>query len=232
MIKTPAVFTHILALTVFIALSSCSTDGNVTKSKYQRYQEAVEAVKYLTESDIRKLVLLKDSDPLSSVKGEDVILATFHDAPMFYEKGTDNELKIGAMWTVTLNEISHKMTSDSSNCSYNRIIELIGLAPDDTVTSVSVLRVKVKDLYRPAYNPDVTSQKMSFNLNSEDEDFVRFFKGNFVDNPYPWTALGYTYDYGKEDHYGVSEFVLLKGRHYHVIDTVRIEDYIQNKCRF
>ena len=53
-----------------------------------------------------------------------------------------------------------------------------------------------------------------------------------VNNTYPWTALGYTYDYGKEDHYGLSEFVLLKGSRYYVEKTVKIDDYIKNKCQF
>ena len=33
-----------------------------------------------------------------------------------------------------------------------------------------------------------------------------------VNSPYPWTALGYTYDWGiTPPHYGVSEFVINSG---------------------
>ncbi|MGN1281290.1 MAG: hypothetical protein ACI4UM_05245 [Succinivibrio sp.] len=224
------IISYVATAAFLLILSSCSTDIPAVKSKAQRYEDAVEAVKHLTDNDIKKLVVLCESAPLSSVKGNKVLLATFHNAPVYYVKGSDNELKKDALWAVTYNELNYKMDKDKSNCSYDRIIELIGLGPEDSITDVSVIEVKHSDLYRPAYNPDVRSDNMSFTLESSDKDFIEFFNGNLVDNHYPWTALGYTYDYGREDHYGLSEFVLLKGRHYFVKDTIRIEDYIKNRC--
>jgi hypothetical protein len=42
---------------------------------------------------------------------------------------------------------------------------------------------------------------------------------------YPWTALGYTFDWGSEDHVGESEFVVPKGSPIRVRSITRTEDY-------
>jgi LysM domain-containing protein len=42
---------------------------------------------------------------------------------------------------------------------------------------------------------------------------------------YPWTALGYTYDWGSEDHVGESEFVIPKGSPIKVKAIAKTEDY-------
>ena len=42
---------------------------------------------------------------------------------------------------------------------------------------------------------------------------------------YPWTALGYTYDWGSEDHVGESEFVIPKGSPIKVQSIAKTEDY-------
>jgi hypothetical protein len=42
---------------------------------------------------------------------------------------------------------------------------------------------------------------------------------------YPWTALGYTYDWGSEDHVGESEFVIPKGSPIKVRSIAKTEDY-------
>jgi hypothetical protein len=42
---------------------------------------------------------------------------------------------------------------------------------------------------------------------------------------YPWTALGYTYDWGSEDHVGESEFVIPKGSAIKVKSIAKTEDY-------
>lgn len=42
---------------------------------------------------------------------------------------------------------------------------------------------------------------------------------------YPWTALGYTYDWGSEDHVGESEFVVPKGSPIKVRTIAKTEEY-------
>ncbi|MGN0902864.1 MAG: hypothetical protein ACI4M9_06235, partial [Succinivibrio sp.] len=71
---------------------------------------------------------------------------------------------------------------------------------------------------------------MSFTLTSDSKEFTAWFEENKKVTVYPWTALGYTYDYGADDHYGVSEFVLLKGGKYKTLKTLDLESYIKKGC--
>ena len=43
---------------------------------------------------------------------------------------------------------------------------------------------------------------------------------------YPWTQLGYTYDWGNSnDHYGLTEYTIIEGAPVHVLTCVDIEHY-------
>jgi hypothetical protein len=77
-------------------------------------------------------------------------------------------------------------------------------------------------MIRPAYIPDVTSSEMTCRFNEEDDsqlDSLGMWLRNWFDNTwsasykseggYPWTRLGYTYDWGSSgDKYGLSEFLV------------------------
>ena len=49
------------------------------------------------------------------------------------------------------------------------------------------------------------------------------------DHPYPWTGLGYTYDWGNPDsEIGLSEFVILGGSTVGVDAVIPTEEYLNN----
>ena len=46
--------------------------------------------------------------------------------------------------------------------------------------------------------------------------------------PFPWTRLGYTYDWGEsENHIGLSEFVVRKGADIEIDSVSTVNDYCQ-----
>lgn len=65
----------------------------------------------------------------------------------------------------------------------------------------------------------------------EDSEYVAWFNDNAVysycKNTYPWTGLGYTYDWADNgEEYGVSEFLVNDGAEVNVEFTKTLEDFI------
>lgn len=103
-----------------------------------------------------------------------------------------------------------------------RVCQLLGLSDLDTTRDLVVyLKVKKTDLFRPAYEPDITktfpkgtgANKNVYRLATNDAAIKYWFINTQNSNNYPWTRLGYTFDWHNEgaDYKGVPEFVLKPG---------------------
>ncbi len=103
-----------------------------------------------------------------------------------------------------------------------RLEQLLGVPPANGKTMFVEMWVKPADLFRPSPDPGITDHEaeLDFPVSSPfitvDEEYIRWFKElqekSYRENGYPWTRLGYTYDWGNPDHeIGLSEFVIRKG---------------------
>lgn len=122
---------------------------------------------------------------------------------------------------------------------YQRIIRLMGFRPEDEgeqhYNRIVEFWVQPEDLLRPSPDPEVTDREAEldfpalvkeyspdFYLGNDwgnggapvSQDWGEWIESNKNYDPtdqwaYPWTRLGYTYDWGNtEDHVGLSEFIL------------------------
>ena len=62
-------------------------------------------------------------------------------------------------------------------------------------------------------------------------DLEAWFNGNieysYIDSSYPWTRLGYTYDWsGGDDAYGLTEFIILPGSEVEIEWTKSNEEFL------
>ncbi|MBK7588301.1 MAG: hypothetical protein IPI22_08170 [Bacteroidetes bacterium] len=72
---------------------------------------------------------------------------------------------------------------------------------------------------------------------STDNDYIQWFNTSRIDryyanglyNQYPWTQLGYTYDWHPKNksHTGVSEFVIGKNKNIYVHKSYTTEEYLK-----
>ncbi|MEM6297570.1 MAG: hypothetical protein AAF740_02670 [Bacteroidota bacterium] len=103
-----------------------------------------------------------------------------------------------------------------------RLEQLMGLPPENGKTLFVELWVKPEDLFRPCPDPEVSDQTCEVNfpespyltLAEEHQKWITELKSNSYGdtNGYPWTQLGYTYDWGNpKSEVGVSEFVIRGG---------------------
>ena len=96
--------------------------------------------------------------------------------------------------------------------------------------------VKPDDLFRPSPDPEVSDHEAELDF-PVSENFLRitseynkwFCKQkckSYGRNGYPWTRLGYTYDWGNPDsEVGLSEFVIRKGAKVKINSVIKTERY-------
>lgn len=122
-----------------------------------------------------------------------------------------------------------------------RLRQYLGLRPTDRKNTVIEYWVRKRDLFRPCPDPEVDDRECKLGLPEESGDPVRqeeaqWFKENilgyFGDTPYPWTRLGYTYDWADPaNKVGASEFVIRKGSVVTVSSSTRTEQYCTPEYR-
>lgn len=90
----------------------------------------------------------------------------------------------------------------------------MGLPIDETYTHLIELWVRPDALFRPSPDNEITDTVASLDFPANAEDgYIEWFNENIIKSyfpiRYPWTRLGYTYDWANNDNeIGVSEFVI------------------------
>ena len=116
-----------------------------------------------------------------------------------------------------------------------RLNQVLGLAPEEhddndkeKKRSVIEIWVEPKDLFRPTPDPEITDSEAELNFPQPysfmfvSNKYKLWFLNQLMTNDYPWTKLGYTYDWGNKADWkeidperpanvGLSEFIIRKG---------------------
>ena len=138
-----------------------------------------------------------------------VLMLNFNNYPESYVAGQPFTCKYGVVWTITDKEIIKwfKECADKD---------------------------KVADLRRPAYETDITKQIDPQKLLTKNvsQDISEWFNRNIIwsyfDSAYPWTRLGYTYDWADNGvEYGLTEFIILKNSVVDVEWTKTQEEFLE-----
>lgn len=204
------------------------------------YQEAMEDAVFIEKEEIEPLVEITPENNLITWNEDHtkVLMATFHKYPDSYVKGQEAVLSWGDVWTFSDKEFGawYEKNSKSVGDWELRMKQLLGMPAENENTHVSLIWVDPKDMIRPAYETDITKQMKSefTEADQENESYQQWFDENIIssyfEGAYPWTRLGYTYDWadnGKD--YGLSEFLVAQDSVVEVKDTLLLEDYIRTK---
>ena len=172
----------------------------------------------IDEEEVMPLVaLVPDSkDATFNDKGQ-VLLLSWHKYPDSYVHGEQFTCAYGEMWTFTDKEVLSWYDENNEGVTdwELRFEQLLGLPATDAKTHVSAFWVDMDEIIRPAYLTDATAQ---IDPNSLDGSLLgehkEWFDGNaeysYNTSAYPWTRLGYTYDWSKDtNEYGLTEFIIL-----------------------
>ena len=208
-----------------------------------QYEAAIEAARDGSCEDIRPLISIdENSDKVTwNVDKNKVLMVVAHTNPAMFEdvlKVTfDKETRVFSdkemlEW--------FKANRKSVRNWPLRVRQLLGLPRGEELTHFTTVWVDPKDMVRPAYIPDIASAEMTCRFNEEDDsqlDSLGMWLRNWFDNTwaasykehgYPWTRLGYTYDWGsKGDKYGLSEFLIMSGAEVQVQTTKEFKAYLK-----
>lgn len=152
------------------------------------------------------------------------------------------------LWVTAAPELSNWVSVHSAEVSVSRIEELLGLPQEYGQTDFVEMWVNLADLFRPGADPEITDHEAELAL--RDSVFAPYSAAATITEkvggvpvsytfpawytnrratiydatpPFPWTALGYTYDYGNPaTTVGLSEFVIRGGA------TVTVKSVLTN----
>lgn len=204
------------------------------RSPEQLYQAAVLDAVMAEEDEILPLVSITQDSPLATWKNGNVLLVTMNDRPEQYIEGETVEVP-GEVWTFTDKEIAawypeHKRGVTDWTL---RLEQLVGVPADADYTHVTAMWVSPEDICRPAYVTDITTDKMQNTLPEDTpEEYREWFDNNIIwsyfDSAYPWTRLGYTYDWAADSgEYGVTEFLVRPGAVVTIEYTDTVDQFIE-----
>ena len=164
--------------------------------------------------------------------GDRVLVATWNDTPGAYPAGRTVTIGEEAVWVFSGAEMKAWYGQNSQGVAdwHLRLCQLIGLPPGTDYDSVTLLWVDPGDLVRPAYDPDITSGEMSTTLTGDDwfqDWFAQNEAASYGEGGYPWTRLGYTYDWADNGtEYGLTEFIIRPGAAAAVEQTMPTDAYL------
>ena len=112
-----------------------------------------------------------------------------------------------------------------------RFAQLLGVHKDEGYTRFTAFWISPEDVIRPAYVTDVTAQMKNDYGRVVDGQYKEWFDDNIIwsyfESDYPWTRLGYTYDWsGGESEYGLTEFLVSDGSKAEIAFTCTPEELV------
>lgn len=156
-------------------------------------------------------------------------------------EGRDYVLGFGELWVTVAPELQRFFQGQPAAPSMRRLEQLLGLPPDNGYTRIVEFWVNPSDMFRPSPDPEIsdTVAELDFPQGSRTvvaDSYRAWFAQTKHDRydtaqPYPWTQLGYTYDWGSADHMGLSEFVIEKGSTVGVYKVSAPDDYFKERPR-
>lgn len=223
----------IILLPLLLLFSFC--DESVTlsqKNSWPRaYQDAIVDAQNPEPSEVvHNLTAIRRDNPVLKWKKinniDHVLMASLKSNGSAYENSIDKLLNTGSDIWVTAAPVLQKMCQNPNFGRDDldmRLRQILGLTPDSPVAVFIQFWVTPATLFRPAPDNEITDTTAGLNLPENTAPWYRKWfndlrAGQYFQSraprhdAYPWTQLGYTYDWGSDapNHQGLSEFIIKK----------------------
>ena len=197
-----------------------------------RWQTAMTDAVFAEDEEIHPLVTLtaEDSRTVWDDAGERVLLLTWHNYPDECEPGTQIG-EYGDIWATSLGEMESWFEENGEGVTdwTLRFAQLLGVHADEGYTRFTAFWVSPEDVVRPAFVTDVTKQ-MENDYSLVTGAWKEWFDANilysYFESDYPWTRLGYTYDWGGAQEYGLTEFLVRDPSRTEIAFTMTTDEFV------
>ncbi|AUX36745.1 MULTISPECIES: hypothetical protein [Sorangium] len=202
-------------------------------SLLELYHAAVADAEVAEESErVDTLTAIDDENANLVRDAEDRVLMLTWTSYAGYDELVGEETELGVeVWSTAAPELqAFCRASGLEGAALSlRLEQLLGLPPDSGKDRVVALWVPAESMFRPT--PDLEIDDTTADLDfpegtpQEHEDWFNALKAtSYGEDGYPWTRLGYTYDWSPEgQEVGLSEFVIRKGTTV-VVESVTPQD--------
>lgn len=214
-----------------LSLAGCAERDR--PSNEELWAAAMADAVFSEDSEVMELVCLTRQDPqvIWDEAGERVLLVTWHGYEEPCEPG--DSLPYTDIWATSLGEMTDWYQENSGGVTDwdLRFAQLLGMPDDGSCTRFTAFWMEPSEVIRPAYVTDVTAQMDNGYDLVTDPDYRTWFDGNLIysyfESAYPWTRLGYTYDWsGGDSVYGLTEFLIADGSEAEIAFTYSTEDFV------
>ncbi len=210
-------------------LSSCGTrfPNSTGSTQAEQYQNAIaNAMSPEPDKIVRNLIPITRSNSYLTWKnfdGEDyVLVVSWKGNDSIYRPYLDSAFFPTQKWPIWISaspELKMRMESETYADTNLRLLQLLGLPPNASYNYFIEFWVRPKDLFRPCPDAEITDQQCALcfpkSATQAHQDWIngnrisRYYNCELYDK-YPWTQLGYTYDWDPANprHVGLSEFVI------------------------
>jgi len=233
--KIKTILLTVITLLIFSYTITAQTDREL-------YRQSIVNSIYPDSSKIyNELVKINDDNKdiiRKSINGEEYILvSTWKQNISFYSKDTIFYTGSWPIWVTTSPELKKRFKSENVLDTNLRLIQLLGLPPGSQYSYFVEMWVRPKDLFRPCPDREISDSKCDLcfpegtpqnHINWINENRISRYYGCDLYNKYPWSQLGWTYDWNPDNksHIGLSEFIISSNRIVYINRIVTTRDYL------
>lgn len=232
----------LLVLTAFI-FSFHSGYSQTTSQDNLLYRSAINNSMYPTPDKVdSNLVVIDESNPKlvwKIIAGEKYVLAvSWKKDAAYYQKSLDTiyDTRNYPIWVTTAPELKERIAGEKFTDLNYRLVQLLGLPPNTVYNYFIEMWVKPQDLFRPCPDKEINDSRCetcfpagtdSGHIAWINELRINSYYNCNLYSQYPWTELGYTYDWNPENtsHFGLSEFVVGKNKKVYIKAIYSTADY-------
>lgn len=234
-----ALLFHVLLL---LPIVGCTTATPTDAELQATYRNAVIDARVAEPDEIcRNLEAIVFYNPNLTWEGQPgvsrVLLLTWTSWDGYNDKAGETMTVSREIWIVIPQELkdfcrqNRSLTDDSL---VPRLEQLYGLPPHDDKKWFVEIWANPDDILRPSPDPDITDHEAELDfpkwVDTQYRDwFNRMKSESYGENGYPWTRLGYTYDWGNpKSEIGLSEFIIMPGSTIKIHSVISTLDYSKN----
>lgn len=223
--------------------------SNITLSAQQnhgrQYRQAIIESMYPEDSKVDSNLFAIDSTNKllfwKKIKGETYVLVVTWKSRNFYpDSGLYNTGSWSPIWVTAAPQLKQRLKKEKYNDVNLRLKQLLGLPPVSEYKVFVEFWVKPSDLFRPCPDNEISDKHCRVCFSHQDSlntDYLKWFNESRISryyacglfNQFPWTQLGYTYDWNPANkrHIGLSEYVIKQFSNVYVNKVYTTLEYLK-----